>query len=179
MKTEPPRTSDDLDPFARLHNTHTRIEERLAELSGAAADLGDGGKRYAAQQTVRDVVGFLARAGRKHVDDEEQTLFPRLRAEASLQPLLVALEAEHGAHNALEQALRSLVDGWGDEGPDAAGERQVVVLARQLSDVYRAHIKREEDELFPAARAVLAPQVLAAMGQEMMDRRPNRGQHRL
>ena len=67
--------------------------------------------------------------------------------------------------------MRSLVDAWGDEGPDVAGERALAESARELDALYRAHIRREEDELFPAARTSLTPEILAVMAQEMADRR--------
>ena len=154
--------TDDLhDPFERLLHTHRRIEERLEELL-AAAPRADP----ASDEVVKDVLGFFARAGQKHVDDEERTLFPRLRALPALAPILAALEEEHREHARLERALEEA----------APGNR--AAAARALADAYRAHIEREERTLFPAARAALTPEVLRALGEEMAERRGGGGDRR-
>ena len=123
------------------------------------------------------MVAFFERAGARHHEDEELSLFPRLRAVAHLAPLLATLEEEHRLHESVYAELSKLVQGFGDEGPEAADERRLHALAKQLADVYRAHILREEEELFPAARASLAANVLEEVAKEMSARRPDRGRH--
>ncbi len=157
----------DRDPFERLLQTHRRIEERLDELLKACAALGGHGD---ADEVVRDVAGFFSRAGRKHVDDEEQTLFPRLQAHPELAVILKALADEHVTHDRLEGELQSLAD-----APGALDAARVSAVARSLADTYRAHIAREENELFPAARAALSSEVLLEMAREMSNRRGDRG----
>src|SRR5438105_10007962 len=134
------RDKDEVDPFARLENTHRRIEERLADLEHAAgqADLS----------TMADVLGFFERAGARHHEDEEKSLFPRLRRHAALAPLLTSLEGEHRAHEEAREGVARDCEG-------AADCPTLVAAAARLCAVYRAHIVREEKELFPAARAAL------------------------
>ena len=163
------------DPFARMEQTHRRLEERLAGLTQAAADLPDGSRRMDALDEIYDTTGWFARGGARHVADEEQTLFPHLREIAECAELLATLEKEHREHQALENELGDLVNSWGDEGPEVADEKRVAELAGKLGALYRVHIEREEKELFPAARRLLAPAVIEAMGLQMMDRRPDRG----
>lgn len=163
------------DPFARMEQTHRRIEERLAGLARAASELADGRLRMEALDEIYDTSGWFARGGARHVADEEETLFPHLRGIAECGALLAALEQEHRDHQALEKELGALVGHWGDEGPEAADEQRVAELARRLGDLYRVHIEREETELFPMAKRLLRPSLIAALGQQMMDRRPDRG----
>lgn len=163
------------DPFARMEQTHRRIEERLAGLSRAAGELADGARRMEALDEIYDTTGWFARGGARHVADEEQTLFPHLRGKPECAALLAALEAEHAEHQALEKELGTLVGGWREEGPEVSDERRVAELAEKLGELYRVHIEREEKELFPMARRLLAPSVIEEMGKQMMDRRPDRG----
>ena len=163
--------TDDRDPFARLENTHRRIEERLATLERAASEL-DGVERMGALGDVYDVVRFFARAAARHHEDEEASLFPRLARVTELAPLLTSLEAEHRAHDAAYTELAALVDAFpSDVGPERADEVRLAALARRLSEIYRAHIDREERELFPAARRALDAATCAAMADEMQARR--------
>jgi hemerythrin-like domain-containing protein len=168
--------SDETDPFARLERTHQRIEERLVTLEQAVVAVADSARRMEALEDIYEVVDFFGRAAKRHHDDEEQSLFPRLRAAGALLPLLAALAEEHRQHDAALAELVAVVDAWGDDGPDLATEARLPALARHLAEVYRAHIAREERELFPAARAALPAQVIEDIGKEMLERRPGRRQ---
>lgn len=168
--------SDEADPFARLIQTHRRLEDRLKQLRLAAEDLAQGVGVTSALFDIEEVAGFLSRGAVRHVEDEEQTLFPKLRAYAELGSVLGALEAEHGEHRALELEVRNLAEKWAGNVPlDPAEPKKMLELAQRLAEVYAAHIAREEQELFPRARALLDAGTIAEMGREMMERRPDRG----
>lgn len=162
---------DDRDPFARLENTHRRIEERLETLERAASEL-DSVERMRALGDVYDAVRFFARGAARHHEDEELSLFPRLARVSELAPLLATLEAEHRTHDAVYAELAALVDSFpSDVGPELADEARLTALAHRLSEVYRAHIEREERELFPAARRALDAGACAEIAEEMEARR--------
>lgn len=164
----------DRNPFARLENTHRRIEERLATLERAASEL-DGVERMRALDDVYDVVAFFARAAARHHEDEEKSLFPRLKTVTELAPILRALVEEHHDHDAVYGEVAALVRAFPtDVGPERADEVRLAALARRLSEVYRAHIEREEKELFPAARRVLDAAACEEMATEMEARRGQR-----
>ncbi len=154
-------------PLDQLLRSHRRLEERLAELEQASVtDDGD---------VVREVADWFERAVKRHEDDEEQSLFPRLQDKPDLQPLLAKLAGEHRAHESLHRELRELADSWhgGDEDLDTLAQ-----ICDNLRAAYRTHINEEEQSLFPAARAALDEAAWQTIAREMDARRPNRGQHK-
>ena len=160
------------DPFEQLERSHRRLEERLEDLTwiarearGAAADV----------DAVRDVAAFFTRAVRRHEEDEESSLFPRLRESAELAPLLEQLAAEHRAHLTLHARLEPLITTLDRTPDDAAAIAELAQVAEALVSAYRAHVDAEERTLFPAARAALDADALAAMSLEMQARRGNGG----
>lgn len=173
------KNSDERDPFARLEQTHRRLEERLEMLQRAAEDLSAGVGVSSALADVDEVAHFLGRGAVRHVEDEENTLFPRLReraaSHAELDAILIALEKEHHDHRALEDSVRALVSSWENRKPSAEEVSQLSEIAGRLRSVYATHIAREEKELFPLARKILSAEEIDRMGEEMMARRPDRG----
>ena len=160
------------DPFAQLERSHRRLEERLEDLTwaarearGAAADV----------DAIRDVAAFFARAVRRHEDDEEGSLFPRLRGKSELDPLLDRLAAEHREHVALHARLDTLIETLDRTPDDAAAIGELATLAEALTSAYRSHVDVEEKTLFPAARASLDAAALETIAQEMQDRRGGGG----
>lgn len=147
---------DDLkDPFAQLERCHRRLEEACDAL-GPATETED-------LATLEDVAAFLARQIKRHEDDEDESLFPRLVHSAELKPALERLTAEHAKHAELQSRFRRALE-----------EREWPEL-RRVSDAlvgaYRDHIALEESVVFPAARAALTPADLEAIQSEMAARR--------
>jgi iron-sulfur cluster repair protein YtfE (RIC family) len=89
----------------QLDRTHRRLEKRLEALVDAAAAMAHDGGGEGGHDAVREVCEFLRRAYPRHVADEEQSLFPRLRAHPDVTPALTELmgriEREHQEHDAL------------------------------------------------------------------------------
>ena len=186
------RGDQERDPFARLCHTHRRIEERLDDLQRGAAEVGDEAKRGEALDAIFNVLGFFERAGARHHDDEEESLFPRLRSAAShpgvdhaaaaracrqLAEILAALTAEHREHDAVYAELLSLAHSVPQTGPDDGYAARLQATAKRFAQLYRAHIRREEDELFPAAARALDAKTIGDLAREMSERRPDRGTH--
>lgn len=152
------------DPFEQLVRSHRRLEETLLDLRAALAK-GPGSLAPA----LADASSFFERNGRRHEEDEERSLFPRLTDPAE-KAIADELAAEHAAHERLIERLAKLADRAGQEGDDAviAEARDV---CRDLEHVYHAHIALEEGVLFPRARLRLGAEALAEMGREMQARR--------
>jgi len=151
----------DLDPFEQLLRSHRRLEERLTDLPVAAKDL-DGPRRAEALAYIEDTLAWMGRAVRRHEEDEERSLFPRLRGRPELDALINKLAGEHQLHEQLQAELGAVA------ATDAARAR---ALVDELTAVYATHIREEETELFPGARTVLLPEELAAICTEMDARR--------
>jgi hemerythrin-like domain-containing protein len=124
---------------------------------------------------VDSILSYLERSAVRHEEDEEASLFPRLRGVADLGPLLDDLAAEHVAHRQLVRQLSSLRSGWPPSGPDVGDRASLVILANELARTLRAHIDREERELLPAAREHLGPADRQAIRAEMTRRRDPAG----
>jgi hemerythrin-like domain-containing protein len=153
-----PAPSD--DPFDQLLRSHRRLEERLDDLRRAAFDLG-GPHDAEAQAFVDQTVEWMERSVRRHEQDEERSLFPRLTRIADLEPLVARLAEEHRAQERMHAQLA-----------EARGDRsRTMELARLLGESYARHIRAEEDELFPAAKKLLDAAARAAMEAEMQSRR--------
>jgi hemerythrin-like domain-containing protein len=141
------------DPFEMLERCHRRLEETLATLATPT------------RQAVDEALAFIDRAVKRHEDDEEQSLFPRLARVPQLAPLLDRLTVQHRDQTALVEELRTLMAA---AKPDDQRLRQVCA---RLADAYRQHIAVEERELFPAAKAALDADDLGGMASEMEARR--------
>jgi hemerythrin-like domain-containing protein len=156
------------DPLAQLERSHRRLEEACDALTKAAA--------HHDMETVGDVAAFFARQGRRHEEDEEQSLFPRLEAAArksgadeNVLALLTRLRDQHRAHEALHARLEEAAAGRTSDVTDLWS--QIAGLADALTHAYREHLENEETTLFPAARRLLTAGELDAMLEEMRARR--------
>ncbi len=154
-------------PLERLDKSHRRLEERLEELQASTAALQRGGSQGAHWDSVADVLAYLERAGVRHAEDEEETVFPRLALHPRLRPLLTRLRSDHKAQQKFVTALAKIV---------VAPKTQKSVLAltkitKALRADYLDHIRREDRQLLPAiARHISAPEQ-ALMAAEMAARR--------
>ncbi len=118
-------------------------------------------------ETAGDVCAFFARQVRRHEEDEERSLFPRLEANAALHAVLGRLSREHREHEVVHARLEEVVAGR-FEGDVWA---ELAAIADLLTRAYRAHIEEEETHLFPAARELLSSDALEAISTEMAARR--------
>jgi hemerythrin-like domain-containing protein len=143
------------DPFDQLERCHRRLEEACDAL-GPATEMED-------RATLEDVAAFLARQIRRHEDDEDESLFPRLARVAELAPTIARLKTEHAHHGELQSRFRQALE--------ASAWPELRKVSDELVRAYREHIAVEESELFPAARAALTEADLGAIRDEMNARR--------
>lgn len=156
----PPPSFD--DPVAVLLRAHEQLESRLATLERAAAALSTTPDE--ALQAIRDVLRHLEGPGLRHTEDEEFSVWPRVNDEP-IAALLDELGLEHRAMEAITLALRDVM---ARAAPPLYPE--LVAHATALAAAYRDHLRKEEERLFPLARA-LDPAELRAIGIEMRLRR--------
>jgi iron-sulfur cluster repair protein YtfE (RIC family) len=156
-----------LEHFQRAHRS---LDQQLGQLQQAATAIVRERAGAGELAELDSVLSHLERSAARHQREEEEVLFPRLRAPPGardLAPLLRELTADHAAHRHLVLQLRSLRTRWPASGPDASHRASLVTLANELARAYRRHIDREERELFPAARERLTASDRAAIHADL------------
>lgn len=160
-------------PLELLTACHERIQAQCATLQKLALHLRAHGADEQARQAARAVRRYFDVAGKYHHQDEEQDLFPVLRriAEreraAELLSLLDQLTAEHRLMEQRWAVLRPLL--LDIENGRAAPLSAAVV--EQFTALYADHIRREEQELFSKASALLDEAQQRELGRTMAARR--------
>ena len=163
------RESDFSDPLGLLSDCHRRIERFLGVLVKIAQKAGE---LNAEERTAfENALEYFRNSAPQHTADEEDSLFPRLRAQASLDRL-AELESDHQAADRAHQLVDSLGRRWLAEGTLAPEQtRELRGALARLSRMYARHIAVEDRDLFPLAAQILPADQLAEVGREMADRR--------
>ena len=168
------------DPLEHLVACHELIEEQLRKLETATRRLAGeaAADRQDARHTLDEILSRLETLGTLHTADEEQTLFPRLRAASSedlfgLVELAQVLESQHREKEAAFAALAAEVKGLpaAEQAPSAKQLSRLDGLVERLTGLYRPHIMIENERLIPMSKECLKPSELEAMKQEMKARR--------
>jgi iron-sulfur cluster repair protein YtfE (RIC family) len=141
------------DLVALLLECHARIR-RFVGLAGEAA-AADG----VADAEVREVLSrcerYFMEALPLHVEDEEQSLLPRLQAAGgALAHALDTMRAEHLEHAPGLQALLEASRALRTAPREPAARARLASVARQLGADFERHLIAEEQIIFPALRAL-------------------------
>lgn len=174
-----PQMPDFTNPLGLLVHCHERIEGQLEALA-RAAEVWRGGN-------VKSIPGVFAAidaacrhfafAGVKHTEDEEVSLFPRLREHGGAAgdealAAMTELESQHRTAEEMHKQFDEFVltlprDGSADSRElDCFGE-----MVAELIAFYRPHIFMENNLVFPIAGRVLPADEIHAVGEEMRGRR--------
>lgn len=174
-----PHIPDFKDPLGLLVHCHERIEAQLRSLERAAEILSAGDKQSLPQifLAVDVACAHFAIAGVKHTEDEEVSLFPRLREQGGSagQDALAAmseLESQHRSAESLHAQFDELVGNLRRDG--SAEEKELDRfgdMVAELTALYRPHILLENNMVFPVAARVLPVSAIQALGEEMRNRR--------
>lgn len=165
------------NPIGLLSDCHRRIERFLQVLVKVTTEVQGGSLNAEHRKAFEAALKYFRHSAPKHTSDEEEDLFPSLRA--MQQPHVTAvlarldrLEDEHKSAAAWHREVEEIGEQWlrqdGLSGPEAV--RLKNLLAR-LSDLYRAHIAVEEQEVFPLAQKELSDSVKQTIGRRMALRR--------
>ena len=159
-------------PFALLHACHERVQRTLALQHKLVGYLHQHTCDEQARQAARDVLRYFDIAAPLHHEDEERHVFPPLLAQgdAATVARVQQLQREHLRMAADWQRARLPLQALAQGQQDAFSQDDEAALARFASH-YAAHLRSEEDVVYPAAQAVLSDSTLRAMGQEMRQRR--------
>lgn len=169
--------NDFRNPLGLLSDCHRRIERFLNCLI-VISEQAKGDKFNDLQRQEFEVaLRYFREAAPKHTLDEEESLFPRLRAcqNYESQAVFALLDNLHLDHTEAEKQHRrvdELGSKWLAEGSLPLDDAQnFLELLRALRTTYEKHIAVEDDEVFRLAGRVLHPSELETIGQEMAARR--------
>jgi hemerythrin-like domain-containing protein len=164
------------DPTGLMSDCHRRIEMFMRTLSMAAEFEG---RRLSDDESraLDAALRYFREAAPKHNADEEESLFPRLRALPHLEVQraladLDRLEQEHRWAAPLHMEIDRLGQQWlsnRELGTDEIRAFQTAI--RKLAAMYNTHIHFEESALFPLAARVLSPAQTTDIAREMAKRR--------
>lgn len=164
------------DPTGLLSDCHRRIEMFLGSLR-RVAEVIDSPLTTEARSALENALHYFHEAAPKHTEDEEESLFPRLRQirnqeiESALSAL-DALEHDHRRADALHAEVHALGLQCLEKGHlpvhDAGRFRQAV---DDLASIYGQHIRIEDDVIFPAAKRALSSSQKSSIANEMASRR--------
>ena len=161
-------------PLGMLADCHRRIENFLRVLCHVAETRPDGSLSAKERSAVESALAYFRTGGLRHTQDEEESLFPRMAAAGGAESLaeLGKLEHEHSEANELHGIVDELFSEWMAAGQIAEAQREALRAATdRLQDLYREHIRVEEEIVFPQAARQLDAAALAAIGAEFRARR--------
>lgn len=167
--TTPP--ADFTQPLALLRDCHRRIERFFAQLRSLSDRRRGGYLSGTDRQALETALNYLDQAARRHTEDEERSLFPRLRCHAALTEL-DRLESDHQYAAKHHQQMDRLGRRWLATGLlSPADWARLRELVDELTTTYADHIRCEDECVFVLAAQVLTTAELTQIGQEMAQRR--------
>jgi hemerythrin-like domain-containing protein len=165
------RESDFSNPLGLLSDCHRRIERFLGILVQIGGQVDRGPLAADERSAIGRALAYFRSSAPRHTADEEESLFPRLRASGALDRI-TALEADHDQAAADHRAVHELFTDWLAKGSlSVERSAQLRAALRRLEDLYARHIAIEDQELFPLAASMLGAGDLTAIGLEMAARR--------
>ena len=162
------------DPIGMLTDCHRRIEHFLNILCVVVERALE--RKLSEEETaaVQTALQYFRVGGERHTEDEEESLFPRLRDRVGGTAFdeIGSLEDDHQAAYGLHRQVETLYLKWISDGVLNEDEnRQLVSSTEQLKSLYTEHIKIEEQIVFPRAAQSLDSAAIRAIGQEFRKRR--------
>ncbi|MDE3197427.1 MAG: hemerythrin domain-containing protein [Acidobacteriota bacterium] len=153
-------------PIEHLVACHRRIEQRLDTLVAAADRFPSD--RASAMAAIEKSLHFLDTNGVLHTEDEEVSLFPRLRPRLRdfEKTFVDSLEDQHQEAERIYTELKTLAADLSAETLSRYRERAEVLRA-----LYRKHIQSEDEILTALARRTLTGDEIREVSREMRARR--------
>jgi len=149
--------------------------DRIRSFAALATRLANASEP--SQDEIRDAAARVSRyfteALPLHVADEEQSIVPRLTGKNP--EVDSVLQKMHGEHLDHEAKLAALVETCNrlKASPEMLDDVRPTLqeTATMLQAEFEAHLKQEEDVVFPAIRSLLTPEQRTTMLSELRSRR--------
>jgi len=164
-------------PIELMMDCHRRIENFLGVLRRVVDEYRDRELDPQARDALTTSLNYFRQAAPRHTEDEEQSLFPRMRKaeDAQVREVMAELGRLENDHRKMEAAHRRVDEigrRWLDDGRlDSTTHAEIQSLLSEMSSAYAQHIRLEDEEVFVLASKVLGADALAAVGEEMKQRR--------
>lgn len=162
------------DPIGMLIDCHRRIERFLHVLCMVENRAWNRDLTDEEAEAVQSALQYFRVGGLRHTADEEESLFPRLRAESITGNIeeIRGLKDDHRHANDLHATVDAFYTAWIAAGHLNSEDKQRLRSAtEQLKHLYEEHIQIEEKTVFPRATEMLDSQTIAAIGREFQARR--------
>lgn len=160
-------------PIAVLKHCHDRIRKQLATLDKLIPHVASHGADAQARQAAAAVIKYFEKAAHLHHADEEHDLVPMLQANAQgedaaqLAALVPTILDEHRQMDAMWQGLHEQLKAIADGSSAQLRESDV----RRFTQMYSAHMEREEAHVAPMAKRLFSAEQMAQLGEAMQMRR--------
>jgi len=165
------------DPLGMLHDCHRRIEHFLNIVCVVVNRAQNHALTEEESAAIQAALHYFRTGGPRHNADEEESLFPRMRAAGATDQLekMSGLEHDHRDAEEMHATVDSLYSAWIANLTLTPQQHQDLAAATaKLQQLYRQHVELEEKVVFPSAAKMLNQEALTAMGQEFQARRTNR-----
>jgi hemerythrin-like domain-containing protein len=151
--------------FEKMREDHARVLAEIAALESAVSVLeGDGAPRESLEGALTGITRLLELQFSTHMAAEDEILFPALaRALPGTLGSIEPLRTEHEELRSMLRALRQLLESPAGKARD----EQIAVQVRDLVDLLRIHIRKEEAVVFRVAERVLEPRQLESLADRM------------
>ena len=121
------------DPIGMLKDCHRRIERFLHILCVVANSAAGRSLTEEETSAVQLALQYFRTGGQRHTADEEESLFPRLRAALGSRSIdeICRLEDEHCDANNLHQTVETLYLAWMAAGVQSRKRRGAALIGHQ------------------------------------------------
>ena len=169
--------SDYTNPLGVLSDCHRRIERFLNLLVLVTHQTAGAQLRAEEREALETALRYFREAAPKHTRDEEESLFPRLRALQNplAQAAFSMLDNLHEDHKIAElahQEVESLCQQWlADDALAKEDCSRLRDVLERLKRIYERHIAVEDTQVFPLAGELLDASEIQTIAAEMASRR--------
>lgn len=166
------------DPIGMLKDCHRRIERFLHVLVVVVDRAAGRSLTEEEKLAVLSAMSYFQQGGKRHTADEEASLFPQLRTKLRAQlssadfEQIERLENDHRKADHLHETVDALYSSWIEADRLSAEDELTLRFATdEMKQLYEAHIRIEEEIVFPLAAQSLDKESIAAIGEEIRLRR--------
>lgn len=165
------------NPLGLLSDCHRRIERFLGSQITVLEETGGGALDAHQRDAIERSLKYFRNAAPRHTRDEEDSLFPRIRASVSAEAhaaldTIAKLESDHDKADIWHADVDRLCEQWLCVGEIKGSDKDKLTEdLKNLKALYNHHIHLEDNFVFPAAAKALDAGAIKDVGREMAERR--------